>query len=509
MTIRNVLACLFLFTYSQSVRAQEFERTLVRITEGRPFVAPQPLNLLGLSFDFGTGFCLDPSCRFIGTNYHVAKLLQPRRIKGQSIIEQYFATGPDDRYATPNRVSTRFYAYAAGHDLAIYKLRNPVRNYHGAAYSLADLEPGEEVDIYAFPATLKKATRPLRRLHGQFKSRTTSGLLAFEYSSSDGKLEGGSSGGVVVERKSQKIVGVLSGVGNQRIALAVPVSLLAEFLKRVQPYLAYELFPSLAGIPPITSDLNPMFVPAPANALTRRPEEPAEVVLLRAKAQMLANSMANFVAVETFAWSTRDKPLTASAEYEVRMIGGVQKYRSYPDGERELDSPPAPNLRGWVLPADEWSDLIKMVGNEYKLKISQAPDTTVNGERLRVFQYYASVEDDLCPFEPVGDWGFSSSKPVAVACYGEVWTDSDLRVLRMSENLDLSAGLKAYHGWQRYRVVVTYGPLERGTDPPQWVPVTIVAEAQDKKRTEICQGQFTDYRRFSASSRLLAENQKP
>jgi hypothetical protein len=50
---------------SAIVPAQDFDKTVVPITE---------LKLLGLGIEgeFGTGFCLDPTCRFVATNYHVA-----------------------------------------------------------------------------------------------------------------------------------------------------------------------------------------------------------------------------------------------------------------------------------------------------------------------------------------------------------------------------------------------------------------------------------------------------
>jgi len=80
---------------STVVHAQDFNKTVVPITE---------LKLIGLGIagKFGTGFCLDPECRFIGTNYHVAMMARPRKIKGEKVIQRYLATGPDDEGATVN-----------------------------------------------------------------------------------------------------------------------------------------------------------------------------------------------------------------------------------------------------------------------------------------------------------------------------------------------------------------------------------------------------------------------
>jgi hypothetical protein len=80
---------------SAIVPAQGFDKTVVPITE---------LKLLGLGREgeFGTGFCLDPTCRFIATNYHVAMMARPCKITGEKIVQLYLATGPDDEGATVN-----------------------------------------------------------------------------------------------------------------------------------------------------------------------------------------------------------------------------------------------------------------------------------------------------------------------------------------------------------------------------------------------------------------------
>src|SRR5207249_842235 len=159
-----------------------------------------------------------------------------------------------------------------------------------------------------------------------------------------------------------------------------------------------------------------------------------------------------------------DKEPAAQAEYEVRIIDGVQRFRSYPDGKRELEEVPSPRLNGWVNPAAEWSRVPNMVGTEFRLKVQQAADVVVNEKRMKVFQYYASVEDNLCPFAPVEDLDFgffTISKTVALPCYGEVWTDEDANIVRISEHLDFSNKLKAYRGWEECQVVITYGWLRR------------------------------------------------
>jgi hypothetical protein len=105
---------------------------------------------------------------------------------------------------------------------------------------------------------------------------------------------------------------------------------------------------------------------------------------------------------------------------------------------------------------------------------------------------------------PHEDFGlFSLSKIVAVACYGEVWTDEDSNIVRMSEHLDLSDKLKAYRGWDEYEAVLTYGWFERGTAPSILVPLTIFTQGRYKKHIVWCRGHFTDYKVFTVHSRLI------
>jgi len=236
------------------------------------------------------------------------------------------------------------------------------------------------------------------------------------------------------------------------------------------------------------------------------PRNPPEVKVLRDKAHVLADSIRNYIAVQSFEWGMGDNESVAEAEFQVRVVDGVQRFRRYPDGKREYEEVPNPRWGSWVVPADEWSKLPKMVGAEFRLKVHQAADVVVNKHRMKVFQYYASVEDNLCPFAPVEDYGlFSISKTVAVACYGEVWTDEDTNIIRMSEHLELSDKLKVYRGWEDLGVVITYGWLKRASEPPRLVPLTIFTEARYKKK-EIywCRGQFTDYQRFGSEVKIIA-----
>jgi hypothetical protein len=496
---------------------QDFSETVVPITSMK--ITPS-LKLgmagnlepnLGINAKFGTGFCLDTSCNFIVTNYHVAITARPDKIQKEKIVQRYFATGPHDEGATPNSIpSLGVFGYATKRDLAIFELQRSLPHHHGLSFDLDELQVGQEVDIYGYPKGGISPFRTLTRFPAKFKGPTTSGLLAFDYELSAGQNipRGGASGSIVVDRKTEKVVGILSGT-TETAAVAVSIQTLVEFVTKVQPFLAHRIFPATEEISPVSADLYPKFVPPRSDRLQQRPEEPYEVRVLRQKAQLLADSIRNFIAVENFAWGSGDRDPDVEAAYEVRVVDGEQRFRSYPEGKKEIDEVPPPRMPrsgGSVTPVDEWSELPKMVGTEFRLKVHQAPDLVVNDRRMNVFQYYASNEDNLCPMQPFDDFGFFvvRHKTVSVACYGEVWTDEDMNIIRISERLDLSEKLKAYHGWEDYHVVITYGLLKRGNEPPELIPQTIYTEGRyKKKKIYWCRGNFTDYRVFRVRARLV------
>ncbi len=486
---------------STAVDAQDFSKTVLSITQLK---LKLKLKLVpGIEGRFGTGFCLDPACRFIGTNYHIAKIARPRKIEGEKVIKRYLATGPDDEGATVNEsVSASPMKYTLSRDLAILELHHSLTHYHGASFSLDDLEVGQQVDIYTYP---KEGINPIRRLllfHGAFSGRTPTGLLAFDYRFSAGRtIRPGASGGIVVDSKSQQIVGILNGIARngEAVALAVPVQSLLEFVTKVQPYLSQNIFPSTQGISPVSADLYPKFVPSPADVLEHRPAELADVKLLRRKAQLLADSMRNFIAVQTFVWGSGNKEPAAASAYEVQILDGNQRFREYPDGKKELQNVVLPPLNTVMAPGGEWSELPEMVGTKLGLKIHQGADVVANERRMKVFQYWADPEDEVCKWRTVVGFGFFSiNRDVTVACYGEVWTDEETNILRMSEHYELSGK------WREFQGVVTYGWLQRPDETPRLIPLTISTQAEFNKKVYWCRGQFVNYKIFGSRVKILA-----
>jgi len=480
---------------SAAPRSADFDAVVLPITEVK--VGPD------IEARSGTGFCLDPSCRFIATNYHVAMLAHPRKINGQTVVHRYLATGPDDEGATLNEgPASPTMKYNSSRDLAIFELRDPLRHHYGLSFCANALRIGQAVEIYSYPKESMIHARKLLQVHGTFQGQTPSGLLAFDYEVSDSRtLRPGASGGIVVDSKTQQIVGVLSAIerSGQAIAFAVPIDSLAEFVSTVQPFLAQSIFPSSKRISPVSADAYAKFVPASTTSLQRRPMEPDEVRALRAKAQVLADNMRDFIAVQTLAWGSEEHVPLVQSQYEVQVLGGYQRFRELPDGKKRLQNVPFPPLTNSMVPGGEWSELPTKVGNDLNLKINQAADVVVNGRSLKVFQYWAGLEDAVCTFKSVNDFAlFVVSKVSVAACYGEVWTDENMNILRMSEHLEL------FGKWKNLQAVVTYGWLNRVDEAPRLVPLTIATQAEYKKKVYWCRGQFTDYRVFATRARLVA-----
>jgi hypothetical protein len=490
----KVWPILLLFALALPLRAQDFvpEQVVFPITDFKPDIK----HLAPLSIKFGTGFCLDKECRFVGTNYHVAKVMGKYvRIKGVFSAHRYLDSSSDDAGAQPINLSGGgSLTYNPAHDLAIYEMRHPLKHLHGIGFDADDLENSPEADIYAYPFNWNPK-RKLVRWHGKFIGKTPQGMLAFSYQ--EGQVRGGSSGGIVVDSKTKKIVGILCGMGDSqaRTALAVPIKALSDFVTRAQPYLQAMLFPKTVFVSPVAADLYPPYVWSRAESLSQRPPEPPAVVKLRRTAQHLADSMRNFTATETFAWGRDNREPEAADAYETLIADGSQRWRRAGD-KKFYDIVPFPPLSAAIVSGGEWSYLPEMVGTELNLKIHQAPDAVLGGRTVHVFQYAANVEDKVCSFRSVMSYGFfQHTSTKFYNCHGEVWMDESGIILRISEALDLSGP------WYRWWAVMTYGWLEKdGTQ--HLVPVTITTQAEHKK-TYWCRGLFTDYEMFGVKASLV------
>ncbi len=493
-------------------QSRDFRRTVVPITKLQSYGPLQTVT-------FGTGFCIDPDCRFIGTNYHVAKAMGKHfEVEGSPVVNRWLGTGPDDEEASENKQSVFLgikykEKYALIRDIAVVELRWPLskRGYHGVPFYNDDLQYGQEAYIYAFPLKWNPK-RHLEKFKAEFLGYNlkysklpwedlSDKPLVFDYDQEDGKLRAGASGGLVVDGQG-RIIGILNARASdlEHTAIAVPVHTFADFLSRVQPYLSTQLFPKSVVIPPASADNYPEWVPPPRSGhLEHRPVEPPEIQALRAKATVLADTMRSFIATQSFEWGKgdRDSSPQAIAKLEVQVINGYQRWRELPDGKKELDEVPFPApLNNAISTGGEWAEMPELVGNNLKLRINHAPDITMNGETFQVFQWVGQIEDGICKFKTIVDLGFASlSKVNTLECYGEVWTDNDFNLVRASENYKLLGSWKNYHG------VVTFGVVTIG-DHKVRIPMTIATQAEFHGKLYWCQGIFSDYHEFASTVKI-------
>lgn len=479
---------------SSDAEAQDFSESVVPVTSVKfrgPIVA-----------HFGTGFCLDPDCRFIGTNYHVAAAEKCRRVEGTKIVQRYVATGPKDEGATLNYLASGGppLRYTLSRDLAVFELAKPLPQHHGLRFSSHDLRVGQQVDIYCYPKGAIDPFRSLQVFHGMFKGPTTTELLAFDYlPNGDKRIRPGASGGVVVDTKTRDVVGILCGldISGQPIALAVPVESLAIFLSKELPLLAELLFPIRARVPEDEQDLYPKYdPPARGDDLQRRPE-PNETTELRKQAQALAEGMRNFTAVQTFLWGKGNHQPVGADAYEVQVRDGVQRFREYPNGKNWSARSPYAEGTSSVSPGDMWSTLPLFIGTDVGVKIHEAAGTEIGGRYTRIFQYLGSTEDNPCLTQDIFDFGtFSIKRQHTYTAYGEVWTDERLNITRMSLHCEK-------HGNQEWQFVMDYGWLTRPGIEPKVVPVSLVAWKPMPDKGLWCRSQFVNYHEFVSEARLI------
>lgn len=480
------------------------ENPLTIASAGRTVVPITKLHFHGPveSVNFGSGFCLDPECRFIVTNYHVAKAMGKHlSIQHESVVQRWLASGPNDEGATKE-------GYNPKHDLAVVELEHGLnrRGFRGLPYNLEDVEDlvtGQDVDIYAYPLE-PNGERKLQHFRGAYIGLNQEGLLIFSYESDPHRLlQGGSSGGLIVDGNGRVMAVLARYVKRKDLVLGVPVDVLSAFVSKIQPYLAASLFPKTVFIPPVEPDHYPEWVPdRPNGDLESRPAESPDVQLLRANAQDVVDSMRFVIAVESYDWG-KGSPVSdpqAIGYYEVKTFDGYQHFREYPDGKKEMREVPWPPLMEVIAPGAAWSDTAKLIAKESNLQVRRVPDIVWKGQRLRVFQYHGAKEDKVCVFDDQLDLGFMIHHHIeSYDCSGEVWTDQDENLLRVSEEYYMP------NSWKKMRSIVTFG-WTNIDGKRLLVPVTSSMETVNGTHIYWCRGQFTDYRQFRSSVRLVASS---
>lgn len=117
---------------------------------------------------------------------------------------------------------------------------------------------------------------------------------------------------------------------------------------------------------------------------------------------------------------------------------------------------------------------------------------------MRIFDYQASDEDAVCSIRVKGGFLRRIWKG-PVMCRGEVWTDEEFNILRMTQ--ELSVPQRA--GIDRYQIVILNGWLERPPLRKLLVPVRMHLQVRTNAGLVfVASGSFSDYRVFAATSTI-------
>jgi len=465
------------------------------------------IGVHGLETKSGTGWCVDAGCSLLATNYHVAKEGLPRKIGGAKVLGVFLASGPNDDGAVWIMTTYgKWLRYNPLNDVALVSLSHPLfPGKLAPPFFAGDPMPGQDLVVHGFPSGGKQEALAVKFLH------TVDGLLEF---SLPHEAPAGLSGSVVTDKQG-RIVGMLA-LATDGGASAVPLWSIADAIRKFRPALYGQMFPDGVPKPPelegstvfsrellatlggsspepvlplsyLEDGLGQPFptLVAPPMLLVSARQESADVRELRSRAQEMIKQMTNFKALQTLRLNTEGKS-ELTWLHELYVDSGDLLFRAL-DGGQPLQAVPLPHRRRAVVPGAEWRDLPQMVASQFKLRVQEVGDKDVGGKRLRVFGYEASIEDQVCWVRSRnGEVFWSRERQFPVACRGEVWTDDELNVLRISQELEFTAG-----NVQLLQLAVLYGWLGRDL-----VPVAMVVRGTIAGHNCRADAHFSNYRRM-------------
>jgi hypothetical protein len=402
-------------------------------------------------------------------------------------------------------------------------MARPLKGMHSIRLSSQELIPGDKVTVYGYPAG------KLAKIPAAFYGETKDGMLVFETKHNDGNLIPGISGALVMNEKNEAVG--LVNVGQNSFIGAVPVWSLAEFIKKVQParYSQILSYPGLNGTfrprepglaqpnlvaesqvlvedahtdkgmspPPALPEEYLWFDldrPIPALSPVRvgshfRVDEPPNIQALRKSAEDLLDRVNDLIAVGNQR-STGGTAPEETMQYLLRMVSERQTFTM--DG-KDLHELPCPKYAIGI--GTEWSEMPTMVGSNLKLRIEQVDDLTLGGwGQVKVFRYGGTAEDKVSSIRYCNG---HFEKIVWVPVRVEVWTDSDLNILRITQELLAPPSMS----WINMRFSVLYGWLAPSVAQRELVPTNIMSRAQSTHDNQIYSTvcRITDYHRFAVS----------
>ena len=507
----------------------------------------ESLKHFGLALNFGTGYCFGQAkCDYILTNHHVAdRAGSPLWINGVKVLRTYDATGPQDKDAVWTRSANgHLFKMAPVRDIAIYRLDHPIKGKHGIPFFPGQLQDGENLEVYGHPRGGK-----LLMIETTFFGEGGDGLLYLKAKAgNEVNVAPGISGSLVVNGRNQA-VGLVQGISKNGIVAVVPVWSLADFVKSVLPSKYTETLsgeeigklyrPGDATIVPIDFDsesealakeVGPEEGVSPRPVLsenclwngidrtldgvvgdfansdhrTRIPESES-VRTLRKNAEVMLEQTDDLLAVGTSsAFGGHDPEI--SIQYQLRMADGNEELIRDGKKIKRLFS----SIDNGIGLEGGWSEFPRRIGSEVNLFIQQADDLVLPAwGMVKVFRYEGKTEDGVAQMEYDTYYlpGLHTTKVITVPIRGEVWTDENLNILRIHEELDAPPSKK----WIKVHSSILYGWLDMQEGVRKLVPTAIIVtgERTDNHQRYTTLTRITNYHQFTVSVRIGGPGHDP
>jgi len=375
----------------------------------------------------GRGICLDTPCVNVLTNYHVAAFIGRAKVEGVRIKHSVYATGPLDPAAAPIPVVGSVQRFDPQRDLALLTLERPLPLQYGAA-TFATYSPQANQRVRRLPAVPSirnegqlRAAGKVRLLTPDDKTRVLESALLADFNSPQG-----TSGGALCDEQGA-VLGIIS---QQDGSLALPVSVISEFLQQANPILASRL--NISNRRTLAAQTELAEIPIPDiplvedNARFTKEESEAAVTAVRKRAEQQLRALDHVLAEASFItlgcnsrWNVR--------KYQVVLLGSNSTFREV----AAIGSVGEPSTISWehrrpcsFEPGATWEEGIRGIARGL---ISYEGQFEVLGETRHRFR----VQQIECV---LWEWRDHDAEPIrtqAQNCAGELETNDDFSPTNM------------------------------------------------------------------------------
>jgi hypothetical protein len=402
-------------------------------------LSPADLSLPHIQYLYGSGICINPECSVIATAYHVQMFVGRAAVsvtgaRTDKVLSSAQSTD-SGKVIIPADGKTLF--LNPSNDMSFIYVKKPVRHKAGVAPSYNSY-PGQPVKIVGY-------------YKGEFHSVDSHIIgsnvpIVFNGAQMDDglivdiKVTPGSSGSAVLDLRGN-LLGMVTLAGDIQLSdgkkvpasVALPTSVLARALIKLDPALGLTLFNGLPAIEPKTD------VPLGSFQESDLPDDTSQVVpeldaipieglidpvsQLRAAADASYRTMTNFVAQQCFVQG-KQKPVCSEVAVANRKV--TIRFRGKNGDLGDPMSKPPP-LKYGTWPVDEWLETLGEIGDNSWIFRG------VVGDRY-LFTFRSAVADDRCYWEefPQGLPLFSGRREHwegPVDCFEQVLTDKNFNVL--------------------------------------------------------------------------------